>query len=112
VCAVGVPAAANKESAAGIRDPGVRRSFPSGDVEAASAWSRWDFVPPDLLLPWRRVSGSVRDSGGKSPGDGRRRAPASSRRLLHRSGKRYEGCGPVVLPRRGRWETAVLGSEE
>jgi hypothetical protein len=61
-------------------------SFPGGGVEAASMSSRWDFVLPDLLLPWWSVSGSGRESGEKCLGGGRRRAPASSRRLLHRKG--------------------------
>jgi hypothetical protein len=71
-----------------IRDLGVWAVFPSGGVEAAMVSSWWDFVLLDLLLPRRCVSGSARESGEKSTGDGRRRASASSRRLLHRNGKR------------------------
>jgi hypothetical protein len=71
-----------------IRDLGVRAVFPCGDGEAAMVSSRWDFVLLDLLLPRRCVSGSARESGEKSTGDGRRRASASSRRLLHRIWKR------------------------
>jgi hypothetical protein len=58
---------------------------------------QWDFALPDLLPPRRLVSGSARDSGEKCSGDGRRRAPASSRRLLLRSGKRGVMAAASVL---------------
>jgi hypothetical protein len=78
-----VSAATNKVSAAGIRRSGGRICFPDGDGEAASASLRWAFVLSDLLLPVWIISGSGRESGEKCLGDGRRRASASSRRLLH-----------------------------
>jgi hypothetical protein len=79
--------AANKVSAVRFFDPGGRMKIPGGDVVAATASLRWVFVLSDLLLPRRIVSGFARESVEKSSGDGRRRAPASSRWLLLRSGK-------------------------
>jgi hypothetical protein len=79
--------AANKTSAAGIRVPGGRTVFPGGGGEAAMALLQGDFVLPDLLLPRRLVSSPAQESGEKGIGDGRRREPASSRRLLPWSGK-------------------------
>jgi hypothetical protein len=100
-CGIGVRAAivsltaTNKISVAWIRDLGVRASFPGGDVDAAMAPPRRAFVLPDSLLPWRRGSGSARESGGRCTGDGRRRAPASSRWLLPWS--RERGVKAVAL---------------
>jgi hypothetical protein len=88
VRAVDVSAAANKVLVVLILCQGARACLPGDGVGAATARSRRYFVPPDLLLPWWIGSGSCRESGGKRLGVGRRRAPASSRGVLHWSGSR------------------------
>jgi hypothetical protein len=92
-CGLGVRAAdgsvaTNKVLAFLILCQGVRACLPGDGVGAAMARSRRYFVPPDLLLLWWIGSGSSWESGGKRLGFGRRRAPASSRGVLHWSGWR------------------------
>jgi hypothetical protein len=115
VRAAGVPAAANKLLVVWIQDLGMRATFPSGDGEAAMLSPQWDFVPPDLLLPRRSVSGFARESGGRRTGDGSpalvvpvMAAAAFGRCSLPVQGSWSEVADPVFLLRFHRTEQPEL----